>query len=358
MKVIFKFVLITSAIQFISCSTPRDTAHDNNDPVTKDEPVYVNDPYTYSPTSSTITNDIWWKDNNGNDIKASYGGHITFIGDTYYWVGNDPDESVHGPDIHMYSSKTLGSNSWKYEGKLVDFSPNEVGDKNCTLLQSPATGKFILISKGIDFYESLNVTGPYTYVRSVSKYQIDNRGGDYKIGGGSAFQDGDDAYFITSRRYLPDTDNHRYTGIYKLTPDFLNVEKEICWLRNDSREAMWLFKKDNTYYMTASHTAGWTASACYYRTSTNLVDWSEEKEIGMDPVRPGGSQALKIMRSHGTQHRWIMKVGNQWMYGGDRYPYKEVESHPFEKGLYLMCPVTWEGYKPIVKYEKSWQIGN
>ncbi len=312
--------------------------------------------------ANVISNDTWWVDSNGSNVLASMGGHITLVGDTYYWVGNDPQRSLNGEDIHLYSSKTLGSGSWKHEGKMVDFAPG-TGASNCSLLYSHATGNYVIVAKsGLQFYESASITGPYTHVNTVNKFQIDNRGGNYKIGGMGTFQDGTNAYVITSRRWLPSTPksetegaNHRYTGIYKLTPDFLDVAEEVCWLRNDSREAMWLFKKDDTYYMTGSHTAGWTASACYYRTSTNLEDWSAEQEIGMDPERPGGTQAQKIMRSHGSQHRFIIQLGNgQWMYGGDRYPYDEPESHPFEKGLYIFCPVVWDNGHPTVKWEPVW----
>ena len=351
-------VLIAGLIQFNSCSTSRKIANKkSNDKVIKDGDNASN---SFNANSSIITNDIWWKDNNGNDILASMGGHITQVGDMYYWIGNDPNSSVNGFDIHLYSSKTLGSNSWKNEGKIIDFAPRR-GEQNCTLLHSPATGNFVIVAKsGLVFYESKNIKGPYKKKNKILKDQVGGRK-NYKVGGMGTFQDGANAYIITSRRWLSDATstkpkNHRYTGIYKLTPDFLDIEEEICWLRNDSREAMWLFKKDDMYYMTASHTAGWTGSACYYRTSTNLVDWSEEKEIVMIPERPGGTKALKIMRSHGTQHRWITKLGNQWIYAGDRYPYHEEESHPFEKGLYLMCPVEWDGDKPIVKYEKSWSV--
>lgn len=352
-------ILITSITIFYSCSKSDGELLNDGDEQVIDDKI-IKDPTTFDPNSSTITNDIWWADNNGEDIQASMGGHITKVGDTYYWVGNNQNYAEDGADIHMYSSKTLGSNSWKNEGKMIDFPPGE-GAKNCTLLHCPHTNNFVIIAKsGLVFYESENVTGPYTKIRTILKNQVGGRT-NYKVGGMGTFQDGANAYIITSRRWLgqaTDTKplNHRYTGIYKLTPDFLDVDEEIAWLRNDAREAMWLFKKDNTYYMTASHTAGWTASNCYYRTSKNLVDWSEEYEIGMSPDRPGGTQEQKIMRSHGTQQRWIQKFGNQWIYAGDRYPYQEKESHPFEKGLYLMCPVIWEGDKPIVKYEELWDV--
>ena len=301
--------------------------------------------------SGLIENDTLWTDDNGTMVMASMGGHITQVGDTYYWVGNDPQRSLNGHDIHLYSSKTLGSGDWKHEGKMVDLQPGE-GHNNCTLLRSPATGNFVIVAKsGLRFYESKTVTGPYNLVRTIYKNELGNHY-NFKVGGMGTYQEGEEAYVITSRRYLGTENNNRYTAIYRLTPDFTNVAEEILWLRNDSREAMWLFKRGDTYYMSASHTAGWTPSDCYYRTATYLAGpWSEEKMIGMDPLPTG-----RLTRSHGTQHRYIIQVNDQWIYGGDRYPYQEAESYSSEKGLKIICPVIWEGDHPVVKWQQTWTI--
>lgn len=305
-----------------------------------------------SAQTGVITNGMLWTDDNGAMINASMGGHITQVDDTYYWVGNDQNNNANGYDVHLYSSKTLGSGDWKHEGKLVDFNPGEDGHKNCTLLRSPATGKFVIVAKsGLCFYESAQVTGPYTLVRTINKYNLGNHG-NYKVGGMGTFQDGTNAYVITSRRYLGSEHNDRYTAIYRLTPDFTDVAEEILWMRNDNREAMWLFKRGDTYYMSASHTAGWTPSHCYYRSAADLSGpWSTEKQIGMDPPSSG-----RLTRSHGTQHRYIMQVNGQWVYGGDRYPYQESESYSLANGLKIMCPVVWVGDHPVVKWEQTWSV--
>merc|ERR1712129_106483 len=96
-------------------------------------------------------------------------------------------------------------------------------------------------------------------------------------------------------------------AIYKLTPDFLNVDREVLWMSGgEQREAMWVFKKGNTYYMTMSHTAGWYPSDCHYRTATSLSGpWSAEHTVGMGPP----TATFRMDRSHGTQCRWIMRVG-------------------------------------------------
>ena len=300
---------------------------------------------------SMIYNDTWWEDNNGDNVLASMGGHVTKVGDTYYWVGNDPQNDVNGFDIRLYSSKTLGSNSWKFEA-LIDDRPIGLGRTNCTLLHNPNTNRYVIINKGINFYQSVSddIRGPYEYIRKVN---VNNKFGhpEYESGGMSAYSEGNDAYIIVSNKLIGGRD--RFCGIWKLSSDFLNIEEEILWTPSEwNREAYWLFKKDNMYYMTYDGPGGWAPSDSYYRTSTSLGGtWSEEKEIGMDPV-----PTTRLERSHGSQSRWMINVDGQWIYGGDRYPYQEVESHPFEKGLYLWCPVVWEGEKPIVKFEKTWSI--
>jgi len=174
----------------------------------------------------------------------------------------------------------------------------------------------------------------------------------------SAFADGNDAYVITSRRDTSSsaTPPPRFIGIYKLTPDFLDVDREVLWLPTVKREAMWVFKKGSNYYMTASHAAGWNPSDCYYRTASSLSGpWSEEHEIGMDPEPRNNRE-----RSHGSQCRWIMDVGGgNWMFAGDRYPYKPDESsstYDMSKGNYVFLPVHFSGGRPIVTWRSSWTV--
>lgn len=312
-------------------------------------------------SAGTIVNDVIWKDNRDTPghwyIKASYGGHITLIDGVYYWVGNDPDEAKNGADIHIYSSTTLGSSDWNHVARAVDVPAGSMAaGSNCRLLLSPATGKYVIVAKnGLMFYESSNVEGPYTLVRTLLKGQVGPDRGNWKIGGMSTFQDGNDAYVITSRRDLTSTETppERRIGVYKLTPDFLDVESEVLWLRWDSREAMWLFKKGATYYMTASHTAGWSPSNCYYRTATSVTGpWSKERQIGMTP-----EATTKAERSHGSQCRWIMDVGqDEWVFAGDRYPYQSSE-YDMSKGNYIFLPVSFDktGH-PDVAWKDTWQV--
>lgn len=313
-----------------------------------------------SVNSGVIVNEEIWRDVDGAWVKASFGGHITEIDGIYYWVGNDPDVARNGADIYIYSSRTLGSDSWKLETKAIDVDPGITSSgMNCKLLRSQATGKYVIVAKsGLKFYQSSRVSGPYELVRTLTTGQVGNRGAQWKLGGLSAFEDGNDAYVIVSRRDMGSDAKPppRNIGIYKLTPDFLNVEREVLWLPTVRREAMWVFKRGSLYYMTMSHAAGWNPSECYYRTASRLGGpWSEEREIGFEP-----KPMTKLARSHGTQCRWIMSVGNdQWMFGGDRYPYKpdtRTTVYDRSKGFYGFHPVHFNGSHPIVQRQLEWQV--
>lgn len=47
----------------------------------------------FDSSSQTITNDVAWKDNNGNILEIGRGGKISKIGGIWYWVGNQPSPS-------------------------------------------------------------------------------------------------------------------------------------------------------------------------------------------------------------------------------------------------------------------------
>merc|ERR1712007_122603 len=134
-----------------------------------------------------------------------------------------------------------------------------------------------------------------------------------------------------------------------------DVESEILWMPVTRVEAMWLFKRNNTYYMTASNTNGWTPSFSWYWTAQSLAGpWSSAQKIGITNV-PDSHKYWK--RSEWSQHRWIMQVGDQWMYGGDRYPYLEPKSYPKSMGSNVFLPVSFDtNGRPEITWKTNWTI--
>jgi len=305
-------------------------------------------------TVAVINNNQQWYDDRGEEIMANDGGHITQFGDTYYWVGNDLNIGENGNDIHMYSSKTLGSSDWKWEGKMVDFEPGRYSG-SCTLVRNPTTEKYMIICKGLDLFESDSITGPYEDAGHIYPGTVPFHRG-YVWGGMSVYQEGNDAYLVVSRFDRDDPENApgtRHMAIYKFTPDYKGIEEEVLWTRPTEetyrREAPWLFRRGDKYYMTMSHTRGWNPSETYYWTADSLYGpWTDHGQVEMVP---------SSRTSHNSQHRYIMQVGNgQWIFGGDRYPYYDSEVYPPEDGQNIILPVSWDGDKPVVNFEETWNI--
>jgi len=252
---------------------------------------------------------------------------------------------------------------------LYDFSPGTYNG-NVNLLYNSLTQKYVIITKGLNFYQSDFVNGPYLLVNNVWPYlwppnSDPNTPNKYRWGGLSIYQEGDDAYLVVNRfddKRLPES---RCMMIYSLTSDYLDLQQEIYWspnLMGSQREAPWVFQREDPknpgivlYYMTMSHTRGWKPSETYYWTASSLSGpWTDRGQVGMV-----GSSYL---RSHNSQHRFIMKVGtgDQWVFGGDRYPLHEPTLYPEEDGQNIMCNVVWDDSvsppHPTVVFNTTWTI--
>jgi hypothetical protein len=313
-------------------------------------------PETKAPETTTmgeVRNDVRWYDDHGAEIRCNDGGHVTKVGDTYYWVGNDPDTGNNGNDVHMYSSKTLGSSDWRWEGNVVDYEPGRY-QGSCQLVANPNTGKYLIICKGLNIYESDDVTGPYASATNIWPTMVPFHRG-YAWGGMSIYQEGNDAYLVVSRYDKTDSSGTRHMGIYKLAADYKSIASEVSWTRgtvSHRREAPWVFKRNGKYYMTMSHTRGWNPSETYYWTADGLEGpWIEQGQVGTDPP---------TKTSYNSQHRYIIQVGSdEFVYGGDRYPLRgDADVYPKEKGRNIMLPVTWDGDRPVLHFKETWTIND
>jgi len=96
------------------------TASPTTTPVTSEPSKAPSAPPVPALSGVAITNDVRWYDQNGVEITCNDGDHITKLGNTYYWVGNDLAIAEQGNDIHMFSSTSLGNDDWFHEGRYSD----------------------------------------------------------------------------------------------------------------------------------------------------------------------------------------------------------------------------------------------
>lgn len=305
----------------------------------------------------TITNDVLWYDTEGNEIYCQGGGILEDNG-TFYWVG--ASKGLPEQDAYLYSSTNL--QDWKAEGKVLDAS-----DLGRNFIFRPSIlknrwGQYVIEWKGAItayFAVSDTVTGPYTQVNTPGD-------SDYKFRDHSVFQDGEDAYLVVSM--IKNSDAKRYVGIYKLTPDFQDIELPALYVTlREGREAPCLFKRDGYYYMTDSGTMGWDPSPTYWGYSTDLINWTRPGKVAYFnsplPTNVLGEESAPKTDSFFSQHDFIMPIyGSEettYVYFGDRFPGDRPDTY---KGKNIILPVTWvnaSGHpakRPKIQWQEEWSI--
>ena len=323
-----------------------------------------------SPTAAkyvgTIQNDTVWKDTNGNEIWCN-GGHMIREGDTFYWVGYETKPRTGFRSIKLYSSANLAD--WKFENDILRLEgPLSIlgWAGRPGLLYNRSTKKYVLIFEAdsqqwerhkVGFAQSDTINGDYRFVRYV--YPEGNR----STGDQSVYQEGKDGYLVCTLDKL--IDGKRYLNqslaIFKLTPDFLNIEKKVyegfdnvngdpsVYPRHHTgREASHIIKIKGVYYWFSSGLEGWNSSQTKYATSTSLSGpWSTLKVLPTEPVSHD---------SFNTQHDFVIPVvGNEattYVYVGDRYS----QHHGKGVGRNIFMPLIWEDGEPTLKWYKTWRI--
>lgn len=145
------------------------------------------------------------------------------------------------------------------------------------------------------------------------------------------FQDNDGtAYFISASR------NNADLHIYRLTNDYMNVEKMIQRLwQGEYREAPAVIKTNGKYYMLSSDCTGWAPNQGKYAVASSMEGiWSTLMEIGDETTYQ--SQPAFIINYNGR----ILYYGDRWGGSGEKY---------FESG-YVIYPLKIQEDGLIMEY--------
>ena len=175
------------------------------------------------------------------------------------------------------------------------------------LLYNSATRKFVLWFKyNIDHVQHAGVAqsdaigSKYTFVRAIKPQG--NRSGDLTL-----YTENGVGYLVSSGLLGSPGTN---MNIYRLTPDYLNVESTVAaipW----NREAPALFKRNDVYFLITSGRSGWKANQQMYRTATRLAGpWSEPKPIGN--ANGYGGQTTYVQEVAGRQATSWLWMADEW----------------------------------------------
>lgn len=255
-----------------------------------------------------------WLDNRGKHIQA-HGGGIIKLGDTYYWFGEDRSQS-NAPDkryVACYSSKDLVN--WKFRNQVVAITdPDDLGPtwvlERPKVFYNQTTKKFVMYAhidgKGgyrfasVALFTCDTVDGDYKYVRSFRPLGLESR--DI----GQFIDDDGAAYLIFESRPTK--------GFYiaKLSDDYLNVEKEVCFLRSPL-EGGALVHYDGQYYVIGSALTGWAPNPNKYAVASKLEGpWSEFKDIAPPATNTYGSQSTLMLKVVGSKKTSVIFMADIW----------------------------------------------
>ncbi len=253
----------------------------------------------------------------GDNIQAHEGGMIQ-VDKTFYWVGTTYDAAnVHTASFDLYESKDLGH--WKSLGDVLtpESSPelkNSIWERPKILFNN-TTKQYVMwfkLRKGPDAIaavaEADAITGPYHFLHSEKPFG--DRSGDPTL-----FLDDDgSAYFVSAYNTRGAAGEHHTMNIYKLTADYLNVDKSvppvmITFSRHS--EAPALFKRGDTYYLITSGTTGWAPNQQMYQVAKSVAGpWTDETSLGDSNCY--NSQTTFVLPIHGTKATSYLWTGDQW----------------------------------------------
>ena len=304
-----------------------------------------------------IHNGTPWVDTAGNEIWCN-GGQTLKKGDTWYWVGYDTAPGREW-NIKLYSSRNLVD--WKYHGIILKKGPGVPEFKwagRPGLLYSRKTGKYVILFESetgqwfrhkIGYASCSRIDGDYKYEHS--EYPEPDR----STGDQSVYQEGDSAYLLTVLD-SPGLKNpiNKDLAIYRLTPDFLHVEKKLYegfdrFLPGArGNEATHIVKVGGTYYWFMSGLNSWNSTETQYTTAKTLGGpWAPLRVLATEPHTDD---------SFNTQHDFIITVKGSgktsYIYAGDRYSQWTNSG----TGRNIFLPLEFVKGEPKITWYNAWTI--
>jgi hypothetical protein len=283
----------------------------------------------------TIHNDFFIYDTDGNLLQVRSGALDKYNG-LFYWYGSPPPAT----DQVAYTSSDLVH--WTYKGVIAKL-PKDANRMD--VLYNDTTKKWVMFLKYIGNAAFVGIStadapaGPFTV--PPTQTLVDG----YSIGDMSAWKDDDGQAYLA---YVWDkTGPNRQHGIYRMSADYLTLDKQMYLFDVPSREAPHMFKRNGTYYYGVSETNGIDPSPTRYYTATNLTGpWSGETML----VTPGSATTYEtqcdfVFPFTGTDGTVYMLDADRWKPSGNFM------------GNYVWLPYTFSATgAPTANYYQDWDL--
>ncbi|KAJ3713613.1 galactan 1,3-beta-galactosidase [Lentinula raphanica] len=280
-----------------------------------------------------------WTDTAGNVIQAHGGGFLK-VDSTYYWFGEDKVlDSTLFHAVSCYTSTDF--ETWTRQNDALTpisgtmISTSNVVERPKVIFNTKNTEYVMWFHSDTSNYGAAMVgvataktpCGPYTYKGSWKPLGADSR--DEGL-----FQDGT-AYLLYA------SDNNQNFKISMLDTNYYNVTEEVSVLTAATLEAPGVIKRDDVYYLIASHTSGWDPNPNKVFTASSLAGpWSSQVDIAPEDTN-----------TYYSQNAYDMPLGTNAIYMGDRWDVSALGS-----STYIWFPLSWSSGLPVIVEADVWSV--
>ncbi|EGO02770.1 glycoside hydrolase family 43 protein [Serpula lacrymans var. lacrymans S7.3] len=282
-----------------------------------------------------------WTDTNGNVIQA-HGTGLLKVDNTFYWFGEDKtDNSALFEAVPCYSSTDLLN--WERQNDALTpvngtmISAADIVERPKVIYNKKNSEYVMWFHSDNSDYSAAMVgvatsetpCGPYDYKASWKPLGADSR--DESI-----FQDADQTAYL-----LYASDNNVDFKISVLDSNYYNVTAMVSEIPNSNLEAPGIVKRNNTYYLIASHTSGWAPNPNkWFSAPTLSSNWSSQNDIAPEDTN-----------TYFSQNAYDLPLGNNTIYMGDRW-WPELLGN----SSYIWLPLDWSSGAPQLVWADVWSI--
>ncbi|EJD54262.1 galactan 1,3-beta-galactosidase [Auricularia subglabra TFB-10046 SS5] len=283
-----------------------------------------------------------WTDIAGNRIQA-HGAGILKVGSTFYWFGED---KAHNSGlfraVSCYTSTDL--TTWTRQNDALSpqagtsISTSNIVERPKVVFNQNNQEYVMWFHSDSSNYGAAQVgvatakspCGPYTYKSSFKPLGADSR--DMGL-----FQDTDQSTYL-----LYASDNNQNFKIAHLDANFYNVTTVASTLPGSTLESPGIVKRNNVYYLFASHTTGWAPNPNKFFTASSLNGpWSSQADI-----------APSNTRTYYSQNAYDLQLStNSAIYMGDRW-----RSNVLGDSRYIWLPLDFSSGTPKLVWADVWTV--
>lgn len=288
------------------------------------------------------------------EVAQLHGIGIALLDDGLFWAwGEDKTHGGTFGGVACYSSPDLATWTWRghalaVDAAVPDLAPDRIIERPKVLPRADGTYVMLLHVDGPGYGEARvgwavadNPAGPFTYLRS--ERPLGNQSRDIGV-----FLDDDGTGYLLSE------DREHGLHIYRLSPDFLEVEELISTtltkpgehpLGPHGYESPTIVKVDGLYYLIGSDLTGWSTNDNQYATAPLLAGpWSEWRDVAPPGTATYDSQTSVVLVVKGSETTSYLYIGDRW------------QRHDLYHSAPVWLPMTIDAGEAHIEWCDAWTI--